>query len=154
MADVRLARSIPVIVDSPIIGKTAFSVPLEDVSDTGQEYVIRIPKAAIEDEIEHREEAMLESKPREGIHRGDVAVGRLAAIAREKVEDGELTWYEIAARCGWFARASGGRQQPDTQRVQRVLGLKPGHEEKRFIRADVADALAAALNVDPVEAGF
>ena len=62
----------------------------------------------------------------------------------------------VAARCGWC----GPDGSPDYSRVRWALGLvdgpfpsQPGRRAQRHVRYETALALAAALDLDPVDVG-
>lgn len=153
----RIAPTIPVVVQSDVIGSTAFSVPVTEIdSEDPTVRAFTIEVAAIEDEQDRRETAYLDSHA-EPVEPKPFTVDAypLAQVAKRLVDSGAETWDSIADRIGWWRAATdrpGGRR-PDGERVRYLLGFtsKPKSDQ---LPHDVALDLVKGLGLDPVDVGL
>lgn len=151
---VKLAPTIPVVVESDVLGRTAFSVPThqergEVVVDGRLNFYVEADD--IHEAIEHRETAYLDSleDPNEEV---EIDKQTLSRAAEWRVLTGDLTWDSLAAKCGWTREDNEyttGRRG-DGQRVRALLS----GETKRNLTYDEATALVKALELDPVDIGL
>jgi len=79
------------------------------------------------------------------------------APLREAFENSGMRAYDLAIAIDW---RKGPKRKPDTQRVQRVLGLAPYYNSynsrKAFAKSltiDNAIKIGSVLNLDPVDIG-
>ena len=156
--DMKLPRSLAIVVRSEVLGTTVVSVEAHTWADPGASediMLLAVKRGDVEAAVEAEETRYLDS------HReaGPVEIDRqaLARAASALVLAGDRTWDSIAADCGWTredAAYSNGRRG-DGQKVRELLGVAENNEAKhRPLDYDDANALVKVIGVDPVDVGL
>lgn len=157
--DPRLPHGIVVVVESEVLGTTAMSVPIRELSSeeapAPPDIAFAVDQRDIADELERLETRYLNSHKETSDVEIDVAA--LADAAKKRVLIGDRTWDGIAVDCGWTredATASEGRRG-DGQKVRELLGIAKGtNTTHRTLEYDDANALVKAVGLDPVDVGL
>ena len=88
------------------------------------------------------------------LDRGAFVLSRcLREAAQRAVARGEVSWSQLALRCGHTHAVHGGHQCGDTSWLKRRLGIMPDTSTGRttpWIRSETLALIARALGVDPV----
>jgi hypothetical protein len=152
MPEITMAPSIVAVVASEVLGVTAVSVPIEaDYSNPDYINFAAIPRAVIEDEMDRRETQYLDSTAKPAPEDAFVVLSQPFRDHMEvAINSGADNWDTVADRACWWRTAN---DRPDGRRPD---GAKVRYYvmDSDHIPGDIAVELAAAMDMDPHEAGL
>lgn len=162
-ADVRAPAPTEVRMDPPLPGieSVVLTATVTALTADGREIAVRVPAKPVRadaltfriDPTDMRERVLPALTAGAGRHAGDVLVEPLREEALRQVRGRQVTWAQLAERCGW--QRPSGKGRGDGERVKRALGLGGDRTmPKVTVRYETAVRLADALGVEPVEVGF
>jgi len=156
LTDVKLPPTIAVVVDSEVLGKTAFSVPATDLTGAAIEpgpntMLLAVDRQEIEDELDRRETRYLDSHSKPAPEeRFTVPSQPFQEHMIHAIDTGTDNWDTIADRLNWWRVAN---DRPDGKRAD---GQKVRYYvmESDAIPGDIARELAEAMSMEPHEVGL